>query len=201
LAFFLELDTGTETLARLAAKLPGYLALGEATAITTPVLIWLPSPTRERNARHALADTLAQLTAGTGRSVPVATATPATHLPSARGRDAHWHPHAPIWAPLPPAPQCDSRTDPGTGTGTTADRLSLVELTHRWAAPTEISRGPADGTHFSLPDLPDRRVTSTEDSGGAGRTHPFRGPTQLRAPDPTPPAAHTARPLPVTGTA
>jgi hypothetical protein len=197
LAFFLELDTGTETLARLAAKMPGYLALSEATAITTPVLIWLPSPTRERNVRHALVDTLAQLTAGTGRSVPVATASPATQLPSARGWGARWHPHASIWAPLPTAPQSGSRTRPGTA----GDRSSLIELTHRWAAPTEVSRGPADGTHFSLAGLPDRRATSTEDSGGAGRARPFRGPTQLRAPDPTPPAAHTAHPLPVTGTA
>jgi hypothetical protein len=42
--FFLEYDTGTEDLPRLAAKLTGYQRLAVRTAITTPVLFWLHSP-------------------------------------------------------------------------------------------------------------------------------------------------------------
>ena len=50
--FFLEYDTGTEPLSRVIAKLAGYAALAARTGITTPVLFWLPSPSRE-TAMHA----------------------------------------------------------------------------------------------------------------------------------------------------
>ena len=50
--FFLEYDTGTESLARLVGKLAGYAALAARTGITTPVLFWLRSPRREA-ALHA----------------------------------------------------------------------------------------------------------------------------------------------------
>ena len=50
--FFLEYDTGTEPLSRVAAKLAGYAALAARTGITTPVLFWLRSPSREA-ALHA----------------------------------------------------------------------------------------------------------------------------------------------------
>ncbi len=66
LDFFLEYDTGTETIGRVAAKLPGYADLAEATGITTPVLFWFPTPAREAAARAALA----------GTPVPIATAAP-----------------------------------------------------------------------------------------------------------------------------
>jgi hypothetical protein len=65
--FFLEYDTGTEPVAKVAAKLPGYAALAAATGITTPVLFWFPSPAREASVRAALVRS----------TVPVATATPA----------------------------------------------------------------------------------------------------------------------------
>ncbi|WP_329521837.1 replication-relaxation family protein [Spirillospora sp. NBC_01491] len=70
LDFFLEHDTGTETLARVARKLGGYADLAEATGTTTPVLIWLPSSAREANLRKVLGVP----------EIPVATAvhTPAT---------------------------------------------------------------------------------------------------------------------------
>ena len=50
--FFLEYDTGTESLARLVGKLAGYAALAARTGITTPVLFCLRSPRREA-ALHA----------------------------------------------------------------------------------------------------------------------------------------------------
>jgi len=78
--FFLEYDRGSEPLGRLAAKLPGYLELAHATGISTPLLLWLPSPAREAAARQALA----------GSSLPVATATPhPDHTPA-----------GPLWLPL-----------------------------------------------------------------------------------------------------
>lgn len=62
--FFLEYDRGTETLDRLVDKLDGYAELQATSQITTPVLLWLPSPRRE-----------AELLGRTRRShVPLATA-------------------------------------------------------------------------------------------------------------------------------
>jgi hypothetical protein len=45
--FFLEYDTGTETLARVAAKLSGYADLSTADGVSRPVLFWLARPGRE----------------------------------------------------------------------------------------------------------------------------------------------------------
>nr|WP_241755939.1 replication-relaxation family protein [Actinomadura sp. RB99] len=81
--FFLEHDTGSVTLAKVAAKLTGYDALAEATGITTPVLFWLPSTRRETNLRALL---------GTP-PVPVATA---VHTPA---NDPGGGPAGPVWLP------------------------------------------------------------------------------------------------------
>lgn len=78
--FFLEYDRGTEAPQRLAGKLSGYLDLATATGITTPLLVWLPTPARETTIRHALA----------GTSLQVATATP----------DPDHNPAGPLWQPL-----------------------------------------------------------------------------------------------------
>jgi protein involved in plasmid replication-relaxation len=78
--FFLEYDRGSEAPHRLAGKLTGYLQLAEASHISTPVLLWLPTPARETTIRHALA----------GTSLQVATATP----------DPNHRPAGPLWLPL-----------------------------------------------------------------------------------------------------
>ncbi|MGW0805564.1 replication-relaxation family protein [Nonomuraea sp. NPDC002799] len=78
--FFLEHDTGTETLKRVADKLHDYRNLADATGINTPVLFWLPSPARETNLRPLL----------TGADIPVATA---VHTSDGDG------PAGPIWLP------------------------------------------------------------------------------------------------------
>jgi hypothetical protein len=85
--FFLEYDTGTESLARVAAKLGGYAGLAARTGIPTPVLFWLTSPAREA----ALRDLLASPGQGlAGRAFTVATATPQSAGASPAG--AAWLP-------------------------------------------------------------------------------------------------------------
>jgi hypothetical protein len=93
--FFLEYDTGTEPLTRLIAKLAGYAALAARTGITTPVLFWLPSPSREAALHARLAGppppgTPDAATASQIPGVPVATTAPRTSPDSPAG--AAWLP-------------------------------------------------------------------------------------------------------------
>jgi len=74
--FFVEHDTGTETLARVATKLDGYRDLTEAEGAARPVLFWLAQPGREPALRRALE----------GTALPVATAAAGTGSPA----DAVW---------------------------------------------------------------------------------------------------------------
>ncbi len=111
--FFLEYDTGTEDLPRLVTKLAGYQRLAARTAITTPVLFWLPSPRREA----ALQTLLATATAGVTSQVPVATA-----IPALAGSDG---PAGAVWLPA----------------GWAGPRLRLAQLPAAW--PTTISTPPA----------------------------------------------------------
>jgi hypothetical protein len=94
--FFLEYDTGSENLHRVAAKLTGYQNLAARTGITTPVLFWLPTARREAGLRALLASTADRgpgvRTAGTVPGVPVATTTPEA---AAHGTG----PAAAIWLP------------------------------------------------------------------------------------------------------
>lgn len=87
LEFFLEYDTGSSALGRLSRKLPGYHRLAQATAIRTPLLIWLPTPRREAAARAQLP---------TGLPVPIATASPAFVPGGLEEPD----PAGPVWLPL-----------------------------------------------------------------------------------------------------
>lgn len=69
--WFVEFDFGTESLSRLASKLLRYERLADATGITTPVLVWVPTAVREANTRRALTEALRGL--DNPASVPVAT--------------------------------------------------------------------------------------------------------------------------------
>jgi hypothetical protein len=51
--FFLEYDTGTETISRVAGKLNGYADLATASGIQTPLLLTLPNPRREAEIHRA----------------------------------------------------------------------------------------------------------------------------------------------------
>ncbi|KOG53169.1 hypothetical protein ADK76_28820 [Streptomyces griseoflavus] len=126
LEWFLEYDTGTEPLPRLAAKLPDYQRLAQATGIRTPVLFVFPTLRREHAARRALASAL------TVADVPLPVATTAHGLPSASGATdpvaVRWLPLAPndaeqrlpltalpaAWPGLPPPGPAGSGALPGT---------------------------------------------------------------------------------------
>ena len=62
--FFVEHDTGSEPLSRVAGKLAGYRDLAEAEGTARPVCFWLAMPGREPSLRRALTET----------TLPVATA-------------------------------------------------------------------------------------------------------------------------------
>jgi hypothetical protein len=152
--FFLEYDFGTEPLDKLAHKLHGYAALAAATAITTPLLIWLPTARREATARHLLTPTWRHLK--DPWAVPVATAAADLlnpHTPSPSPADA-------IWLPL---------DRPG---GTTA-RRALHHLPAAWphlplptTPPEELTSAPGP-TQLPAPD-PMPPATPQRTPPGAG---------------------------------
>jgi len=108
LEWFLEFDFGTERPTRVAAKLPRYTRLATTTGITTPILIWTPTPSRETQIRRALAQTLTTLDDTT--LVPLAT----TNANRYTG-----NPETDLWYPL------DVRRP-------TLQKLRLTELLYVW---------------------------------------------------------------------
>ena len=92
--FFLEHDTGTETLSRVAAKLAGYCDLAEAEGGTRPLLFWLARPGREPAMRRVLQKSalpIATAVAGTGNPaeaiwLPLSTEAPRRPLIALTGR-------------------------------------------------------------------------------------------------------------------
>lgn len=134
--FFLEYDFGTENLTTLAAKLAGYAALAEATGISTPLLVWLPSSRREAPARRLLHQTWRAL--DNPRTVPVATAAADLLNPDT----LHPSPADPIWLPLHT---------------TATPRRELHELPEVWphlpAPTTGVTPVPASD-HDAPPSLP-----------------------------------------------
>jgi len=81
---FVEYDTGTETLARVAGKLDRYHQHADKVGVATPMLLWAQTAAREYSLRAALR-------AAGGLDYPVAT----TH-----GQVAAGDPTGPVWAPL-----------------------------------------------------------------------------------------------------
>jgi hypothetical protein len=127
--FFLEYDFGTENLAQLAGKLDGYAALAAATAITTPLLIWLPTSRRETSARRQLTPTWQRL--DDPLTVPIATA--AADLLNHDA--ANPSPADPVWLPLDPA-------------STAPDRRALHQLLSGWPhVPLPVTENSAPNPH------------------------------------------------------
>ncbi|MCP3800721.1 replication-relaxation family protein [Allokutzneria sp. A3M-2-11 16] len=131
--FFLEYDTGTETLAVLAAKLRDYADLAAATGITIPVLFWLHSTAREATARRVLLTAHAAL--DDPALVPVATT--ATDL-----FGAQQDPAAARWLPLHAA----------GATSSASRRCRLDELPARPASSHAENAATLSGTGVAVPD-------------------------------------------------
>ena len=137
--FFLEFDFGTEPLARVAGKLTGYARLAAATAITTPILVWLPTTRREATARRLL--TRAHHELDQPARVPVATAAADLLNP----HSTHPSPADPVWLPL-------------ATTGGGPVRRGLHQLGDAWPHlpapadyPTEADRAGPDPSRGLLP--------------------------------------------------
>jgi hypothetical protein len=155
--WFLEYDFGTEPLSKLAGKLAGYAALAQATGITTPVLVWLPTARREAAARRLLAKAWRELE--DRGSVPVATAAAELLNPEA----SHPSPADEVWLPLHVA--------------IGASRRALSRLPDTWphvpppVTPTEESPAGADSPQpMSPPPSPmPPTATSTRVPRATGR--------------------------------
>ncbi|MCR6488309.1 replication-relaxation family protein [Amycolatopsis sp. OK19-0408] len=134
--WFLEFDTGAESLTKVGRKLAGYARLAESTGIATPVLVWLPTSRREAGARTALARVHAQLDAP--HTVPVATAAADLLDPAA----PHPSPAEPVWLPLTTA-----RVNPS------GPRYSLADLPGAWPGlpPAADATNPAEGEGGDVP--------------------------------------------------
>ncbi|MCC8245001.1 replication-relaxation family protein [Saccharothrix luteola] len=152
--WFLEYDFGTEVLTKLAGKLTGYAALAQATGITTPLLLWLPTSRREATARRLLAHAWREL--DEPRSVPVATAAAELLNPGI----AHPSPADDVWLPL----------DTSAGG---PRRRTLTELPGAWphVPPPDPHNGEADlgpdSPHPTAPPPPP--MPPTPPVRGAGR--------------------------------
>lgn len=163
--FFLEYDTGSENLARVAAKLNGYRDLAARTGITTPVLFWLPTARREAGLRALLASTAhgrpGPQPGGAFPGVPVATTTPQAAAGGSGPAGAIW---LPTGQPGPrlrltqaggtrPAPL------PTTATGQPADDTGPPGTGLPWHPPAPAPP-PLPGCHASGPGTQPRASTA-----------------------------------------
>jgi hypothetical protein len=116
--FYLEYDTGTETLTRLTNKIDPYQRLHQV-GPDYPLLIWLPNPTREANLHRKLNGIAAHLDLTLATTNPTAVSTHTIAGPvwkiAGNGRprhrladlpSRHGHPDSP-YHPGPPTPDQD----------------------------------------------------------------------------------------------
>ncbi|MEX5713305.1 replication-relaxation family protein [Parafrankia sp. FMc6] len=129
LDFFCEYDTGTEPLTRVAAKIPGYARLAVSSGMASPVLIWLPTQTRETNLRRQLGVT--------GGAVVITASPPPDTAPPEPGNPqdaADLAAARPVWLPL----------------GSTA-RADLDGLTIRFGSPAAPPGSPDEDDEQGAP--------------------------------------------------
>lgn len=140
--FFLEYDFGTEPLTTLAGKLAGYHELADATGITTPLLVWLPTTRREAAARQVLDQAWRALERPD--AVPLATAAAELLNPTT----PHPSPADPVWLPL-------TTTTAGGGGGPRCELHRLLDAWPHLPTPTTKTGGePAPGPSASALTAP-----------------------------------------------
>jgi hypothetical protein len=183
LAFFYEHDRGSEPATQIAAKLLRYHDLAHASAITTPVLFWLPNRTWEHTVRDALAAALDALP--TLARVPIATTSPTqpTPRPGTLSAAKPAPPAAlagPVWLPLTHLSQQAAGRPPAGPT----ERLSLARLAMLW--PHQQGR---DHTASPLTTPLTRQGQAVDAEPGRAGGAEFASPTPI----PPPAAPHPAR--------
>lgn len=149
--FAVEYDTGSETLARVTAKLDDYAELADVLGHPIPVLFWLPTTTRETALHRQLRGHL-----HTANATVLAATAAADHAGTTGG------PAGPVWLP--------AAANPARGRHT-LDQLTQLwppatpaaDRTLNWPAPPPLPPGhpttPAQpATH---PDRPTRTGTPT----------------------------------------
>lgn len=170
--FFLEYDSGTANLDRLVNKLDGYARLAAASGLSSLILFWLPSLSREAHLHHAI--TAWQQNRNGQPTLPIATAVPLVRLaPNGAPRSLERHtdrasdarpvpggsvtagPADPVW--LPVAPQTSTSTagrSIAQGRRTLADLESLLPPTL-----TELhGHVQDDGVPDDVTEAPDPRA-------------------------------------------
>lgn len=181
--FFLEYDTGTEPLTRVAGKLHDYQRLATGTGITTPVLFWFGTPSRETAARAALASTLTAL--DRPAAVPVATTAADPHRGAGDHDTVPDSPAAARWLPLSSPNGASSSRFGGNVT-----RVRLARLT--WPRSDSLTTSSASWSDTAIDP-----GAAADAPGTPGRD----GSMGLAEPEPMPPAgqsAYTTRPAPDT---
>nr|CTQ99253.1 hypothetical protein [Kibdelosporangium sp. MJ126-NF4] len=107
--WFMEFDFGTEPRSRILDKVDRYTKLATNTGLTTPVLLWFPTPDRESSVRYTLQELHNELSQP--NRVPIATTNSYTAEDSLDMSTARWLP---------------------VGPGLTPDRVPFTELTTLW---------------------------------------------------------------------
>lgn len=178
--FFLEYDTGTEALGVLAAKLADYYRLAGATAITTPLLVALPTRARETSARVALAQALAGLEHP--ELVPTATATPTS---GTNRTAARWAATTARWAPVTP------------GRAPTEARYALIDLPGATRRPLDEPRdnNGAQQAAFAAP-LPTPPIPVDPDPGAPHTEDKFKDPHRKTQQSPATPQGEAEQSAP-----
>ena len=131
--FFLEYDTGIESLDRVVAKLTRYARLAAASGLVTPVLFWLPHARRELAVHRAASAWLSANPAAVA-VVPIATSHGGLAQPSTS--PDHPGPAGPVWL-------TSIGTDPTRPSEARAALSQLRPVDGHMASPPVLVGGPA----------------------------------------------------------
>jgi len=156
LEFFLEFDTGTESLTKVSRKLTAYARLADSTGIATPLLFWIPTTRRETGARAALSRIHTGL--DDRDAVPVATASADQLNPDA----PHPSPADEVWLPL--TADRTPRSSPRLGLGELPAAWPRLQPTATASSEDQVGERGEDETVASAYRLPPPRPIPPEAS-------------------------------------